>query len=301
MGLLLALLLLPTIGVAFSDVVVDALMVEKGQPAGITGPLQSIQWGAMSAATIVVGLLGGYLSEHGRADLGFAICGTFAIAALLLTWFFVREQARPAPPHRVRTASAHLAKAFRSPVLLAVGAFLFLWSFNPFNSTVLNVHMTRELHFSEQFYGYTLALDSVAAIAATVAYGFYCRRVPLRALVNLSIVTGIVATLAYWAMEDEFTAALVTLVVGFTYMTAWLVQLDLAARTCPPEIAGTVFALLMAATNLSISLSTALGGYWYEYWLGLWGSRTAFNVLVGVGALFTAACWLLVPLLSRGR
>jgi hypothetical protein len=42
--LLLVLLFLPTIGVAFSDVVIDALMVEEGQPRGMTGTLQSVQW-----------------------------------------------------------------------------------------------------------------------------------------------------------------------------------------------------------------------------------------------------------------
>ncbi len=62
-GQLLLLLLVPTFGVAFCHVVVDALMVEKGQPAVITGQLQSIQWGAMYAATIVVRVLGGYLYD----------------------------------------------------------------------------------------------------------------------------------------------------------------------------------------------------------------------------------------------
>jgi MFS family permease len=65
------------------------------------------------------------------------------------------------------------------------------------------------------------------------------------------------------------------------------------------EIAGTVFALLMSLTNLSNALSSTVGGYLYESWLAAWGSQTAFNALVGLGALFTAACWLLVPLLGR--
>ena len=52
-------LLLPTLGVAFSDVVIDALMVEKGQTLGITGLLQSAQWTAMYAGTIIAGYLGG--------------------------------------------------------------------------------------------------------------------------------------------------------------------------------------------------------------------------------------------------
>src|SRR5262249_6273500 len=45
-ALLLAWLLLPTIGIAFGDVLVDALMVEIGQPRGLTGRFQSVQWSA---------------------------------------------------------------------------------------------------------------------------------------------------------------------------------------------------------------------------------------------------------------
>ena len=37
------------IGIAMSDVVIDALAIEVGQPRGLTGQFQAVQWGAMSA------------------------------------------------------------------------------------------------------------------------------------------------------------------------------------------------------------------------------------------------------------
>jgi hypothetical protein len=45
------LLLLACGAVAMTDVVIDALAVETGQPLGLTGQMQSVQWGAMSLAT----------------------------------------------------------------------------------------------------------------------------------------------------------------------------------------------------------------------------------------------------------
>src|SRR5262245_9838201 len=45
--LLLTLLLLPAVAIAYSDVVTDALMIEVGQPRGLTGRLQSIQWASI--------------------------------------------------------------------------------------------------------------------------------------------------------------------------------------------------------------------------------------------------------------
>jgi predicted MFS family arabinose efflux permease len=80
-------------------------------------------------------------------------------------------------------------------------------------------------------------------------------------------------------------------------MTALLVQLDLAARFSPPEVAGTTFALLMAFANLGLILATWLGGAWYERSLSLWGHTAAFQLMAVVGAVFTALCWFLVPLI----
>jgi MFS family permease len=42
------------LGLAFTDVLTDALMVENGQRLGLTGPFQAIQWASISFASILV-------------------------------------------------------------------------------------------------------------------------------------------------------------------------------------------------------------------------------------------------------
>jgi MFS family permease len=293
---LFLLLLGPSIAVAFSDVVVDALCVEEGQPRGITGKLQAAQWGALYAGTILTGVVGGRLSEHGLQNVGYAVCAGLMIVALVLAAAFARERRPATPPRGLRPGARALWRDVRSPTVLGVGAFLVLWNFNPFSNTVLNVHMTRAMGFSETFYGDTQAYSAAASVVACAAYGAYCRRVPMAVLVHASIVLGIVSTLAYALMTDERSAVLVSIGIGFTYMTATLIQLDLAARACPPAAAGTLFATIMALENVSASVSSWLGGRWYERWAAQAGERAAFAMLVGVGAAFTGACWALWPL-----
>jgi predicted MFS family arabinose efflux permease len=188
-----------------------------------------------------------------------------------------------------------LKRAAVTPGLAKVAAFLFLWNFNPFSNSVLHLHMTTAMGFSEQIYGHTVSVLALASIAACLAYGLYCRRVPLRLLLHVSIMLGIISTLAYALMESAASVMAITVAVGFTYMTATLIQLDLAARVCPASVAGTVFATLMALENLAVSLSTAFGGVVYEWGELRWGARTSFFVLLALGALTTAACWLIVP------
>lgn len=288
------------IGIAMTDVVVDALAVERGQSLRMTGQFQSVQWGALSVATILAGSLGGYVAANGllrQALLGCGLLGIFSFVVVLLA---VRE-----PPHTTRPQTAlkdawrELGSGRQRTVLLAAAIFLFLWNFNPFAGNVLQTYMTKELKFGEQFYGNMLSLQGIAGALACIAYFFYCRRVPFGWLVHLSIITGVLSTAAYWIMYDRWSAAAAAIAVGFTYQTATLVQLDLAARACPSQSAGTMFALLMAVSNTGMSAGYYVGGDWYESLTAQFaGNRhLAFDALVAIGATFTAGCWLLVPVL----
>ena len=89
--------------------------------------------------------------------------------------------------------------------------------------------MTERLDFSDQFYGETLSLQAIGSVAASLAYGLYCRRVRFGVLLHTAIVLGIASTLAYWSLDDVASARWISLAVGFTYMSATLMQLDLAA------------------------------------------------------------------------
>ena len=296
-GWLLGWLAAATLAWSFSDVVVDALMIDRGRPLGLVGRFQAAQWGSAYAAGILTGVGGGWLSQHGREGGGFLLCGAASAATFLMATFAVREPSDPRPAAGFRESARVLGRASRSPTVLGAGAFLFLWNFNPFSTVVLRQYMTGVLGLGEGFYGITQSLFAVGSILACLAYPAMAVRVTTPNLVRISIVLGVASTLAYWGLTGRASAVAVTLVVGPVYMTATLIQLDLAARACPPEAAGSVFAILMALENLAASLSIGLGGWAYERGVGLWGPEISFRVLVGVGAGFTAASWAFLPLL----
>ena len=316
-AVLLLILLLPSaVAIAFADVVIDAMMIEAGQRRGMTGQLQSIQWACMYAATIATGVGGGALSQWGMQQAGFLIAGLFCAVSLFAVWLFVLERRQPAKacegtlPSKegnvadgaklsASRAIAEMRKTLRQPGVAAIGAFLFLWNFNPFSSTVLYYYSIGALNFSEQFVGMLTSWHAVGLLAGSILYGVTCRMIPVPWLVHGSIVTGVLATIAYWGYRDPTSGVVISLAAGVVYAIGSLIQLDLAARICRPETAATTFALLMSLTNLSAALSQGVGGSIYEAMVQRWGYASAFQVLVAVGALFTAGCWLLIPLLSR--
>lgn len=194
---LLAALLIPSIGIAFADVVIDALMVEKGQRYAATGRFQSIQWAALYGAAILAGPIGGSLAKHQTQEYGFLVCGVAAGFSFALTYFFVREVPVPLKRRGVGEAWKTLKRAAMTPGLAAVAGFLFLWNFNPFANDVLYLHLTEALELDEEFYGWTVSLLGIAAVVASIAYGFYCNRVPFVVLLHASIALGVVATASY--------------------------------------------------------------------------------------------------------
>ena len=312
-AVVLLILLLPSaVAIAFSDVVIDAMMVGVGQQHNMTGRLQSVQWACMYAAMIVTGVVGGGLSQWGMQQTGFLIAALSCAVSLIAVWMLVEEPSRPMQacafegPLPATSGNAALSNAmagmrqmFRQPGVVPIGAFLFLWNFNPFSSAVLYYYSIGALHFSEQFVGTLTSWHGAGLLAGSVLYGVFCRAIPLGLLIHGSIVTGILATIAYWGYRDATSGVLISLGVGVVYAIGSLIQLDLAARICRPETAGTTFALLMSLSNLSAALSQGFGGSIYEAMAQRWGFATAFQLLVAMGALFTAGCWLLIPLLQR--
>ncbi|HEY1785444.1 MAG TPA: MFS transporter [Pirellulales bacterium] len=296
----LLLWLLPlAVSVAFSDVVIDALMIERGQPHGWTGQLQSLQWTALYGAAALAGWGGGYLSEHHLIRVGFLIVGIGSVVGLILSLLAHEDRSIAARALR-RGSKAELTAAWRMPVLRAAALFLILWAFNPFSDTVLHVHMSQHLGFSEQFFGETVTWSALASMAGTLAYGAVRSRIKdFRLLLHAAIVLGIVSTIAYWAVRDEMSARATSAAAGFATALATLVQLDLAAQVCPPELAGTVFAVLMSLSNISLYVSRWLGGILYDRLRTAWGDQLAFDLLVALGGMTTAACWLVIPGLTR--
>ena len=294
------LLLLAGLGIAMTDVVIDALAVERGQAGGITGEIQAVQWGALSVAGLIAGSLGGYIAEHGLLTIMLVACAALAAFSLAITFCFAREARKP-PSSRpsLRFAWQQLQGSDRLKTLAAVAAFLFLWNFNPFSSNVLQEYATQHLRLSEQFFGHLVSLQNVGYILACVAYFTLCQRIPPRFLLHGCILAGILSTAAYWFFAGPRSAIAVSLLFGFAYQLGLLMQLDLAARLCPAQSAATTFALLMAIGNSGVTAATYLGGLWYDRLATSFDNQpAAYHTLVGIGAACTAAAWLVTPFLT---
>ena len=278
------------LGLAFTDVLTDALMVENGQRLGLTGPFQAVQWASISLASIAVGIGGGWLAESKYLSVTFLIATVFPVVTLAMALFVIRE-----PRVEIRDQQFHdtwtvIRGALGSRTLWIVAGFIFFYNFSPSFGPALVYYATDVLHFSKIFLGTLDSLSYASGLAGTAAYFAFSKSFTLKHLIHFAIAAGVIATLAYLGYRTEVSALALSLIFGSVSMFIQLTFLDLAARACPKQAEATFFALLMSVYNGSVQLSQITGGWLYD--------QVGFTRLIFISAAFTALCLFLVPLLK---
>jgi predicted MFS family arabinose efflux permease len=263
-------------------------MVERGQPLGLTGAFQSVQWAALSAASILVGVAGGYLAENRALGGAFALVACFPIVSLVMAAVMVREPRRRLDLEGLAETGQALRQALGRRDLWLVAGFILFFFFAPSFGAAFFYYQTDVLGFSQPFIGALGSLGAAAGIPGALAYAPLARRFSLRPLVVGLIVVSAVGTLAYLLYRGPVSAIAITLIFGAVGMTTQLAFLDLAAKACPRRAEATFFALLMSVSNLGTRSGEWVGANLYD--------RVGYTPLVVISAVCTGAAWLLVPL-----
>ncbi|MBM3219926.1 MAG: folate/biopterin family MFS transporter [Candidatus Rokubacteria bacterium] len=281
---------LMALGVAFTDVLTDAMMVENGKPLGLTGAFQSIQWAAINASSIIVGLAGGYFAQQRYPQGAFLVAAIFPLVALLMMTFFVHEAPSKSRREELHAAWTGIRRAVTDRTMWVVAGFIFFWAFSPSIGIPLFYYQTDTLKFSQQFIGMLSSSAAAAMIVGSLGYAPLSRRYSLQRIIVVSIGVATVGTLAYLLYNDWKSALIIDVTFGGVSMIIQLAFLDLAAKACPENAEGTFFALLMSVYNLGVQGSQITGSFLYD--------KIGYTPLVLISAAMTAAAWLLVPLVN---
>ncbi len=216
---IVAAMVLTALGIASSDVLVDALMVERGQQTGQIKRFQSQQWMWFNIAAITTGILGGWLSEtltpagalHTAALITACAPATVAVA----TAFLVREEKTTIDLVQFTARTESLISALKSKTLWIVAGFLAFWNFSPSFGTPMYYHMVDNLQFDQYFIGQLGSVSSVGSvIGAFVFKRFLAGRFSTTALVYQSILLGAISTAAYLFLMDRQSAVILSFATG---------------------------------------------------------------------------------------
>ena len=292
-GALLTFVTLMGLGLAFTDVLVDALMVEAGRPLGLTGAFQSVQWATIYGATVLVGVVGGYFAERRDVHSTYALAACFPMISFVMALLFIQEKPARADREAFRRTAIAIREALAERDVWVVAGFILFWTFSPSFGPAFLYYQTDELKFSQQFIGVLSALGAFGYMVGAFIYAPLSRRYPLRRLIVWSIGGAVAGTLAYLVYRGPVSAIVIDTVFGCVAMITQLAFLELAAKACPRRVEATFFALLMSVYNLGVKGSQIVGGHLYD--------RLGFTPLVLISCAFTALGWFLVPLIKIER
>jgi MFS family permease len=280
---------------AISSTLCGALLVETGQKNNTTASFVNQQWLWYNIALMVASLVAGYLIEI-LSPLGalHAAAWIAAVAPLAIiggVWL-IQEPRAKVDMAALRERLSALLSVFRNRDLWFVGGFLFLYYFSPGIGTPLYFQMTDRLGFSQGFIGELSAIAAGGWIVGGLLFRWRLNRLNRRALLQLSILGGVLSTLAYLLLSTPATAVAIWFVGGITSMIAMIATMSLAAESCPEGAEGFAFAAMMSIVNLTGPLSDTLGSVLYEH---VFNQR--LGPLIIVSAAATSLVFFLIPLM----
>ncbi len=285
------LLFTAAIGIAFSDVLCDAIMVEKGKPLNITDRLQSAQWFALGFAGILIMFSKGYIAEYFSFTFALRLSMIAPLVMVFFTIFALKEERVSSSKEALTQAYGGMKEALRSKPLWAATMFIFLFQLSPSLGSVLYYYEKDALRFSDITIGQIDTVGSAGFLIGTILFGLVAKYLSRRMLLHAIIVSGVISSLAFLFFKDITSAFAVTAFANIIYVVAFLGILTLAAKACPKHAEGTVFALLMSVSNGGTQLGSVIGSALYE--------RMGYSWLVILSAAFTAAMWLFLPLVKN--
>jgi hypothetical protein len=274
-----------------ASTVTGAFLVEAGQTLGATGRLTALRILVSNFCSLIQGPLGGLL-----ATVGF-IWATGANAALVFSIFpiayiFLRE--RPVAKSRggevFRNAADQLKTILRSRNLWMALLFIALFYFSPGFSTPLFYRQSDELHFSKQTIGNLGIFSGSFGILAAVVYGQLIKRVQIRTMLLIGVVTAAAGTLFYLFYSTLTHAIFIESQNGFFFTLAELALLDLAARATPKGCEGLAYSLMLSIRNVALFGADVVGSHLADH-------KWPFASLVYLNAGTTAIVLLLLPFL----
>jgi MFS family permease len=283
------------VAMAVSSTLCGALLVETGQKYGASPRFVNQQWLWYNIAQMGSVLLAGYLIEIlspiGALHTAAWIAAAAPLSVVVSVWLVDEPRARIDLP-ALRGRLAALLSSFRSRNLWLVAGFLFLYYFSPGFGTPLYFQMSDRLGFSQGFIGILSSISAAGWILGGILYKWRLHRLSQRALLRLSILCGVVTTLAFLLLDTHASAVTIWLLSGIAGMIATIATMSVAADSCPQGAEGFAFAGLMSIINLATPLGDTLGSVLYEH---VFDQHLAPLIIVSAAA--TALVFFLVPLM----
>ena len=281
-----ALFAFGALSIAFSDVLIDSIVVERARESednATSGSLQSLCWGMVAFGGVASSYFSGSLVEEKGAKFVFAATAIFPLliagAAFLVNEKKMTivenddENEEKKKENDVVNAGKETLETLwtvaKQKQIWGPALFMFLWQATPSPGSAMFYFSTNELHFTPEFLGRVAFARSVAALTGVGLYNAYFKYIPLKKMFTYSAIlatalgsTQLLLVSGYnrqLGISDEIFALTDSAVLTVLGEISFLPVLVLAAKICPKGVEATLFASLMSLFNFGGVTSSFLG------------------------------------------
>ncbi len=170
----------------------------------------------------------------------------------------------------------------------------FLWNFAPGAATPLQFYLSNELHASDSVYSYYNGIFAAAFIPTFLLYGFLCKRVSLNKLLWWGTIVAVPQMIPLAFIHSANLALVLAAPIGLMGGVATAAYFDLAIRSCPPGLQGTLMMLVEGVFALSARAGDLLGSWIYHS-----SPTDGFTYCVIATTVVYALILLLIPLTPK--
>ena len=286
---LIIFMALASTNTAFRDVNVDGIMCCEGKKLGITGRIQSLNWAFLTVATVLTGVIGGYLAEHWNYQVGYLIL----VPIYLIIITIVMQYKSPKVVIKSnRNLLQTLKELLTDKRLMLVCLFLFLYKFSPAIGTPITFILKDKFHWSKQFIGITETLYAGFGILGAWLYFHYSKKLNLIKWLTASVFISAILILCY-LIFTPVTAIIYRTIFSIIEMFIYLLVLDFMAQNSKKGLESTSFALLCSVSNLAVTCNGFAGSFLFPI-IGL-------QWLVVISVLTSFACLPIIPHLKLNK
>jgi len=275
----------------------QGLMALIGQEKRMSGVLASV----LQVATNVVGLAGGFAGGYvAQAWAPAATFGVMALLALSVAAFGVWKPASifhhtyDQPQAQHATLWADIRSLVRHRAIYPAILIAMLWNFAPGLATPLQFYFSNTLHTPDALFGDFFGIYYASYLPTILLYGWLCRRFALKTLIWWAMILTVPQLVPLVLIHSGAQALMLAVPMGLLGGLGVAAIFDLAMRSCPPGLQGTLMMLVYGVYILSLRGSDVIGSAIYDL-----DPRVGFQWCVALTALVYTCILPVILLIPR--
>ncbi|MGA2450599.1 MAG: MFS transporter [Polyangiaceae bacterium] len=264
---LMAGMVIATLSFRFVGAAYQGLISLIGRKRMMSGRLVTVWQIVASIPAVIAAVASGWTARHLNPRHTFLMLAGFALViGLLGLWnpSAVYAHAYEAPDARGGRLVDDLKRLLRHRAIYPAIVINFMWNFAPGSATPLQYYLSNELHASDAVYANFNAIFAASFIPTFFAYGFLCKRVALRNLLFWGTVVAIPQMIPLAFVHSPQSAMELAAPIGLMGGVATAAYYDLAIRSCPPGLQGTLMMAVDGVLVVSARVGDRLGSAIYD-------------------------------------